>query len=399
MKKAFFTLLAATLIFVSCHGQRHVADSLKLLLLSDKEDTTQVKHLNKIAWSLRVIDPDSALFFAYKAQLLAVKLGFDKAEGDSYNTIGVIHYRRGEFPEAVDAHLQALKIRENIGDQLGASYSHINLGNVYSDQHNEKMAIDEYRKAAELIATFDDKSALTFVYLNICAAFLEEKNYADGLLYGNKAKDVAIEVNDSAVLAEAWNNIGVVYEAEDKNDEALDAYSNAWKISVATGDNTSMTDNAINIGNIYRKKKDFERTRSWHERADSLARSIGYLEGLRVLYDDMTNDYEAMNDYKTALYYHKKFKELSDSLFNDENTSKIDDLVLKWEKEKSRRELLNGQKFLGADAAMKNMEREQLLLLSSLGVIAVLFISILAHQRKKIRTLQLLVANSRKDKS
>lgn len=380
------------MIFVSMPAQRRVADSLKLLLAIDKGDTLEVKHLNKIAWSLRVIDPDSALFFAYKAQLLAVKLGFDKAVGDSYNTIGVVHYRRGEFPEAVDAHLQALKVRENIGDKLGQSYSHINLGNVYSDQHNTAMAIREYRKAAELISGFEDHSGLTFVYLNICAAFLEEKNYVDGLLYGMKAKDVAMEVNDSAVLAEAWNNIGVVYEAENKMDDALNAYTNAWNISVSIGDNTSMTDNAINIGNIYREKKQFAATKNWHERADSLARSIGYLEGLRVLYDDMTNDYEAQGDYKTALDWHKKFKELSDSLFNDENTSRISDLVVKWEKEKSRRELLNTQQMLSGDNELSELEQREKLLITSIGVVAVVLFAIIFYQRKRIHSLQLILA-------
>jgi tetratricopeptide (TPR) repeat protein len=328
-----------------CFSQQNI-DSLKTVLQKCEDDTNKVNVLNRLAWNLRSIDPKEAMSYGEKAKSLALQLGFEKGIGNAYNNIGVLHYRRGEYVEAVKSHLQALTIREKTGDKEGMALSYINLGNVYNDQENKTLALEEYHKAENILFETGDEKRLLLIYINISVIEVSENKLADALNYCLKAKEGALKQNDKTVEAEAWNNIGVVKEYQGLYDESLQAYSQAYSISSSIDDKTSMVDNMTNIGNINRFQKKYDDALQWHFKTEKLAREIGYLEGLDLLYQALSKDYEEMGKFELALQYQIHFKALNDSLFNDENNSKINELMSRWEADRHEKELLQLQENL-----------------------------------------------------
>lgn len=147
-------------------------------------------------------------------------------------------------------------------------------------------------------------------------------------------------------MAGALNNIGIFKESENNFGEALAFYLEALKISTATGDKIEKVDNMINVGNMHRMLKNISLAIKWHSNAEILARELGYLEGLKVLYDDFSKDYQAIGKFETALNYQLQFKQLSDSLFNDENTYEINDLTEKWQNDRQEKDLIKQQEVL-----------------------------------------------------
>ena len=366
-------------------------DSLKASLAESARDSNRVKTLNRLAWNLRSIDPKQAMGYALESEKLALEIHFDKGRGDAFNTIGVLHYRRGEYPEAVKAHLQALTIRENTGDQEGVAVSYINLGNVYSDQLNNKAAIDNYLLAAKILSEAGNTKRLSFVYLNIGAVFLAENKFAEAIPYCEKAKEAAIRNEDKTVEAEALNNEGVAYEGLSRYDDALEKYKASFLLSKSLDDKTEMSDNMTNIGNMYRRKKDFAQALDWHRQSEKLARENAYLEGLRVLYEDFSKDYEAMGDFKTALEYHVRFKELSDSLFNDENQTKLNALTDKWETDRHEKELILQQEALRGQQENSRTEEQRLWLMASGGIIILLFLAYAFYASSRMKRAKLVI--------
>jgi tetratricopeptide (TPR) repeat protein len=383
----FFFLLST---IVHAFAQLNI-DSLKAELSESPRDSNRVKTLNRLAWNLRSINPEQAMGYALESEKLAQEIHFDKGRGDAFNSIGVLHYRRGEYPEAVKAHLQALTIRENIGDKEGMALSYINLGNVYSDQPDDKAAISNYLLAASLLNESGNIEKLSFVYLNIGAVFLAENKFAEAIPYCEKAKISAQKNKDKTVEAEAVNNEGVAYEGLLRYDDALKQYEASFVISQETGDKTEMSDNMTNIGNMYRQKKDFVQALDWHKRSEKLARENSYLEGLRVLYEDFSHDYEAMGDYKTALEYHVHFKALSDSLFNEENETKINSLMDKWESDRNAKELIVQQETLRAQEEDKRAGEQRMWIMASGGIIIFLFLAYVVYTNSRIKKAKLLL--------
>jgi tetratricopeptide (TPR) repeat protein len=386
----YFILIFSLAMIIHAPAQLNI-DSLKAELTEAPRDSNRVKTLNRLAWNLRSIDPEEAMGYALESEKLAMEIHFDKGRGDAFNTIGVLHYRRGEYPEAVKSHLQALTIRENTGDKEGMAVSYINLGNVYSDQSDNKAAIGNYLLAAKLLAESGNTERLSFVYLDIGAVFLAENKFTEAIPYCEKAKTLAEKNKDKTVEAEALNNEGVAYEGLLRYDDALKQYKASFLISEATGDKTEMSDNMTNIGNMYRQEKDFSQALDWHTRSEKLAREISYLEGLRVLYEDFSHDYEAMGDFKTALAYHVHFKALSDSLFNEENETKISSLMEKWEGDRNSKELILQQEALRGQEEDKRAGEQRLWIMTTGGIIIFLFLAYAVYANSKIKRAKLLI--------
>ncbi|CAN5416803.1 hypothetical protein BH09BAC5_BH09BAC5_27410 [soil metagenome] len=366
-------------------------DSLKASLNESSADSNRVKTLNRLAWKLRSIDPKAAMGYALQSEKLSRDIDFDYGRSEALNTIGVLHYRRGEYVEAVKTHLQALHIRENIGDQEGVALSYINLGNVYSDQLNNNAAIDNYLLAAKTLIAIGNTSQLPFVYLDIGAVFLQENKFEEAIPYCEKAKNGAKQNKDSIVESEALNNLGVAYEGLKKFNLALEAYQSAYEISKATGDKTEMSDNMTNIGNMFRMQQNYVSAIDWHAKAEKLSRETEYLEGLRVLYEQFSKDYEAKGDFKTALSYHIRFKNLSDSLFNEENLTRINALTDKWETDRNEKELLLKQQELFQRQENEKSNEQRLWVIASGGIVMLLFVvyALFANSRMKRNALMI----------
>jgi tetratricopeptide (TPR) repeat protein len=347
-------------------------DSLKSSLAESSPDSNRVKTLNRLAWNLRSLDPKMAMGYALQSIKLASEIHFDKGCGDGYNTIGVIHFRRGEYVEATKAHLQALNIRDKCGDKLGTASSYINLGNIYSEQGNAKAAMDNYTNAENILLVLKDDRRLSHVYLNIGGLMLDDKKFDEALRYSQKAKTAAIKSDDKTTEAEALNNIGNALQGQKKYPEALQAYQAAFKISQAIDDRIEMADNMMNIGNMYRFSKQYALALAWHKRAEQLASESSYLEGLQAVYEFYSKDYEATGDYKTALDYHIRFKNLSDSLFNDENSMKVHSLMDKWETDRNEKDLILREQALH-DQQENDHQSEQRLWAIASGAMVILF--------------------------
>ncbi len=384
-------------LFIFCLGSNSIfpqqnIDSLTVALKQNVLDSNRVKNLNRLSWALRSIDTKKAMVYAVEAKKLSEKISFERGRGDAFNNIGVLHYRRGEYIEATKAQLQALAIRTTIGDKEGEALSYINLGNIYSDQHNNQQALDNYLHAAKLLSDLKDTKLVHIIYLNIGAVFLSEKKYAEGFIYCEKARVAAIANKDSVVLAEALNNIGIFKESENNFGEALAFYLEALKISTVMGDKIEKVDNMINVGNMHRMLKNVSLAIKWHTDAETLARELGYLEGLKVLYDDFSKDYQAIGKFETALNYQLQFKQLSDSLFNDENTYEINDLTEKWQNDRQEKDLIKQQEVLLQAQEDLQLKEKRLWVIGSGAVLLMLFLGYVLYANSRLKRANLVIA-------
>jgi serine phosphatase RsbU (regulator of sigma subunit)/Flp pilus assembly protein TadD len=352
-------------------GQK--TDSLEAVLRSSLEDTSRVRTLTALAWQLRTSDPGRASQRAQEALVLAGKLHDEKGQGDAWNIIGVVHYRRGDFVEAADAHLKALAIRERIGDEEGSAISYINLGNVYSDQQNNKLALDHYMRAAGLLEKTGGTKRLGAVYLNIGTIYAGEDKWGQALDFFREAKKLAVSNGNRALEAQANNNIGVAYENTGRYDEARKAYAESYAIGQAEDDAPSMIDAGINIGNIYRLRKQYMEALKQYDQAEMLSRKTEYAEGLLAVYEVKAITYREMQQFEKALVCQIRFKAISDSLFSIENTTRMNELTTRWQTERQERELLAREAELTKQREAERRATMRLWITAAVGFLVLLF--------------------------
>jgi len=385
--KTYF-LSVTLLFFIVAGAQTSELDSLRLVLREQPSDTNRVNNLLRTAWISRADDPQSAMKDAVEAKELSVKLGFGKGEAMALSTIGVLQYRRGDLTSAAATHLQALRIRERIGDSNGEARSCINLGNIYSDQRNNELALEYYRHAQDLLEEGEDYERLAIVYLNIGGIYLAEGDNAQARYYSTLTYKLARKIKDPLLEAQALNNEGVCFQHLSMLDSAAIVCTKSYQIAEQNGEKTMMVDAAINIGNFQRMSGKKNEAVATHRNALEIAVDMGYVEGLRGLYESLADDYKALGDYENAFESQVLFKKFSDSIYNEENSIRMAEIAARYDEERKDLEVKRMNIQAGSIETQKNFR----LLMITAGaatfaiiLIAIIVITVLLWGRRRDR--------------
>lgn len=329
-------LLVLTLLFItfSLQAQDAEADSLKQVLNHQVQDTNRVNTLLRLAWIIRNDDPVAATSYSNQAVALASKLNYQKGKAAGLSTLGVIQYRQGNLTAATDYHQQALHIREQIGDDNGVARSEINLGNIYTDLHDTAQAMAYYMHALNILEKSNDIERQAIVCLDIGGLYLAENNNELAGVFCNRTYQLGLKLDDNLLQAQALNNAGVAYQNLGSNDSAMWAYSTSYQLATDLNDKVMMVDAGQNVGNVYRSRKEYAEAIRWHNDMVVLAEEMGYVQGLADLYQQLAADYQASGNYKLAYEAQVKFKNYSDSIYNEDNATRMADLTSKLESER-----------------------------------------------------------------
>lgn len=324
---ALISLLQWSVLF----AQNAEADSIRVVLQSQPEDTNRVNSLLAISWLLRTEDPEEAKDYATQAFELSTELDYLKGKATSKSTLGVIQYRQGNITEALAEHMSALQIRELIGDENGVAKSYINIGNIYTDLGQHADAMSYYSKALEIVTQSGDQEREAMVCLNIGGLYLAQGQNNLARDYCNRTAEIARTIGDPLLEAQALNNTGVCYQNLQMNDSAMWCYKKSYELAEKEGEFIMVIDAGINIGNAYRARKEYASAMQWHNDMILMSRKTGYVDAMSDLYQQLSEDYKAQGDYKNAYLSYVQYKQISDSLYAEEKVRMIAELQLKYE--------------------------------------------------------------------
>jgi len=256
-------------------------DSLMNVLKTAKEDTSKVKTLN--ALSKQLCDKSKytdANKYAEEALALAIKLDFKKGMASANSEIGIcIGMGQNDKPKALKYHLEALKIRQEIGDKQNMVICYHNIGLNYNSQGNYEKAM-EYQKAN----------------LNLCEV-----------------------IGDKAGMARAYNSIGIIYNGQANYNEAIKNYQSSLKLREEIGDKEGMAQTLTNFGIIYKKKGNYPEALKYYLASLKIKEEIGDKRSyLAATYINIGNLYDLLHDYTSALKYHSEALRISQEN-NDKN--------------------------------------------------------------------------------
>lgn len=368
-----FAFLISLLTFSSSATEEFKIDSLFQVFSESKIDTTRINTLNNLAFAFRANDPDTALYFATQAKLLAQKINYKIGVADgtlwqglanynlgqfdealellkksivlndallkisppnlqgkrlinktiAYANTGMIYFSKGNYPEALNNQYKALQLAEKIQYKKGIAIASSNIGFVYQQQGNLDAALTNFLSALKLMIAIGDKRGIANTYTNIGGVYHAEDKYEEALknyLYSLKIKQ---EINDMQGMAATYNNLGNLYFEQDKYEEALKNLLACLKISEEIDNKTGITISCNNIGNIYFKLKKNKEAYFYYYKALAVAQEINSLDDIKQSYESLAAIDSVEHKFESALKNYKLFVTYRDSLFNEENTKKM----------------------------------------------------------------------------
>ena len=312
-----------------------------------------------------------------------------------YNNMGVVYQYQADYPKALDNYLKALQLREELGDKQGQGNCYSNIGLIYWYQSNYPKALECHFKALKLLEGINDKKSMANCYSNIGAVYENQANYSKTLEYDRKALKIYQELDNKRGMATSLGNMGNVYKNLNDYHKALDHYIKSLQLRKVIGDKEGEGICYGNMGDLYNRLADYKLAIQYCDSELILCKAIGDIEGVREAIS-----YSKTNKYKDAYEYHVKFKTLTDSIFNADNSKQLGDMKTKFEVDKKEAELKikseAEQEKLKAIAG-EEKKRQQVIIAAVAGVLLlVLCFSLFLYKRFKITERQKTIIENQK---
>lgn len=262
-----------------------------------------------------------------------------RVNGDDYNTsstltnIGTAYLRQSAFDKAIKNYTEALVLAEQINDIHLRAVNLNNIATVYFQQNDFDKAMLYHLEALELHRVDKNVTALADVTLSIGNTFLQQKDTLNAKKYYREALRYYEKESNEFGIASVYTNLSIALGQRQENlmykikaQEIWNRISPSYPLSIS------------NLGNIVLAYLDKARAvasgnTSQKEREKFLAEADRYLNQLEMLSTDVGNytfmigikaELEAeKGNFKLAYENFKRFHELNDSIYSQENKNKI----------------------------------------------------------------------------
>ncbi len=298
-----------------------------------------------------------------------------KINGQSRVLLGMVYRNRGDYEQALSEYKTALYLFNKVNYIKGIYSCYENIGNLFFIAGKYDKSLYYYNKALKLQLEHNDRHGISISFNNIGATFLELKYYKKSLFYFMRALDIKYRLNDKEGIASAYNNIGNVYERNKNYNKALIYFSKSLEISGKIKNKYLLCVNLYSIGNIHRLKNNLDLAENNLKHSLVISEEMKYKEIAKSCLSRLSMLYETKNDYKQSLFFYKQYYEVKDSLEKNINNKKIAELQIKYENEKTKKELKE------LEATKKLTQRNFIIVI----FILVLIIIAISHNRIRIK--------------
>ena len=371
-------LLVYLALATMCSAQS-VLDSLIRALpgLAGKE---RINALSDISWELGQSDAARAIGYASEGVKLAEVLGDSLLVAIAVNDLAIATQRKGEYQRAIQLNLRAFRIRETANDSLGMAGSLSKLGTLYQEtgrfiesQANQYAALSIYDAAQDVVHGAqtrgnlarlyelqgdttaalrvaeeavnqlrgkDNTYALAMALGQLSQILLTLKLHDRSTLLGEEAMRIFQRIgakNEIAILA---NNMGVIQHDLKNFDRSIAYYQQALASANEMGEWSGIAHYAANVGNeLVVAGRPIEAIR-FFKRSLSICRQERFIRPMIMALSGLAGAFEKVGNMREALSAQKELTVFKDSVYNVERLEQLSDMQVKYETERTEKELL-----------------------------------------------------------
>lgn len=310
----------AVFLLVICNGiLAQESDTLLTRILAMRNDTEKVNQLYKNGFALRNTDPPLAFYYANLCEERAHVSGSKMHLAKSYNLLGILFYKKGDFTKALAYHHKALSIRTEIKDKEGIALSHTNLGNIYTDLQLFEKAESSYLKALEIFRETGDqkRAADCLINLGVLKQTLKQndaafENYALAL-------KIAEKLNDYGMRSLCLNNMAQVFFDKGNYEKSIAFNEDALKIRNMMDNNVEVADSYLNLASNYINLKNLDKAKECLDTAYAISSRYDYYDAMQSAFKIYSDYYYELKNYEEAYAWLKKYEVSKDSIMTEQS--------------------------------------------------------------------------------
>lgn len=307
--RIYFTLLllvASIPVFAGIDRGR--VDSLKTLIASSANkqaayDSVSINMLNKLADDYFESNPDSTLYYGYKAISLSRKINYKAGIANGLVQTGHANFFKGRFAQGQLEFDQAITIYKNINDLTGLSNCYKLYGRMDNLLAKYADALYYLNIATDLNKKLNNEPEIADCYKNIGIVYFSEGQNSTALDYYYKALYITLKNNNIKTSAEIYNDIGVVLQGMEVYPKALEYYKKALGLLQSTNDLNGVGTVNENIGEVLIAHKEYDRAIVHLTKAIIIAKKQDDKDGMSSVYTDLGLCYSHKEQFAIAKAY------------------------------------------------------------------------------------------------
>ena len=386
-----FIVVVFCLSFIS---KAQTIDSLVYLLDKSEADTIAIRIKARISWEYRGEgNYQKAIRYAEEALTEAEYIKFNTGIADACNALAAIYDEQGLYPKSLKYYTRTMKIHELQNDEAGICRDYNNIGLLYENIANYNTALDYYNKALRIALKLKKQQTISAIYFNMGAVYTYIEKYDESLDYYFKSLEIDNQIRDEIAISDCYTNIGINYTYLKQYKKALEYCNKGLKMKHILNDQNGVAASYINIGDVYFKQDLYEVSKTYFDSALIVSLKIGSADNLRLAYEGLANVCNLTKHYQEAFNYHVKFKQVTDSMFNAENSEAVNQIKINYELEKKEAEKAQQKALTDSDK-----KRQNIIILSVVLVLVIVCVfSLFLFKRFKITNQQKEIISEQKE--
>ncbi|WP_161596624.1 ATP-binding protein [Chitinophaga vietnamensis] len=405
-------------------GQTARQESLLRRLQQLPPDTVKVNTL--LAYGESVLPDSIRLAERYFLQALDLsrQLGYHKGVADFTFYYMYIQDLRGEYMRSLYLLQQALQIYISQQDTAGLVLCINYIGNEYQNVGNYQQAANSYLYAMKLADITGDSLTAVKMATSLAGVFIRLGDPQKGFDYARRAYQFGVQHQKPRRMAAALVNMGIATAKMKKYPEAEQYFQHAMQLGRELGDSTFVLDALINNAGILSDQGQHPRALQLYEQALAITQKyaapdyliyvyLGYGQELFKLKryalaeqylnktitlgqlyqsgDELRQAYLAASDLKAAqgqplqaLQLRRSYEVLNDSLVGDATRKNVQQLEIQYLSEKKDRDLAE-KKLELAQKDLQLQQKNMWIVIGFISIIALLAAAFVAWQKMLYR--------------
>ena len=261
------------------------------------------------------------------------------------NQLGTSCRRIGIMDEAASYHYKALSYSDVYGDPeskktLKNRVTSLNgIGNAMKVMGNDAAADSIFRQALEGERKLDSKLGMAINYANLGTLFERKKQFDSAMVYYGESMRLNSEVKSKLGMSLCHTHFGQVYEKRQMIDSAIVQYNLAYDVIKGDRDLWHILASTLALARVYIIKGSMDKAWGLLCDAEKTAEEINSLRHLAQVSKLKYQWFEKKGDNAKALEYYIRNRKFEDSLNNEENTSRIQNLRVDYERQSKQYEI------------------------------------------------------------
>lgn len=341
MKKLLYiSILIFSVLQINAQSKKDIDSLSKVLLTLSESDTHIVRVLNSLAWDVSYHNLDSGLVLINRSLAIAREQGNVDGEASAQNVAGTIYADLGRYPEAINAHLQSIRLKDSLHadpSDLGGSYHNLSL--VYESMDSLEVSIRYQRLAYDYYKLGPDHSGIAPIAnvlgrhcIDVDSIPRAKEYFIEGLKAAEEYKLKHWIASNKAGMAYCLAKEGDFIRADSLIDEAF--------VIARSEDNPyDMMLVWISLSDLRELQKNYPAAIAAVDSALSISTKLNVRDSRMNQLKLLAELHEKSGDKKLALKYYISYQLLKDSILSTKNQQNIKNLETVYEKDKTEKAL------------------------------------------------------------